>query len=796
MTAVPGTLTTARWLRGRGFSIIPLDHPADPIADSPKQIGKVPALPTWEQYQTEPADDATLARWFGNGRQRNIGIVCGAVSGIVAIDIDSLEAKNWAQDHLPFTPMKTRTATGEHWYYRHCGTPVRNKARIVTTTGKIKLDCRGDGGYVVAPGSLHASGVQYERLGDWKTPLDSLPVFDSAWIAPPTPTPPPKTKQRLIPTDNLPPAAVETRARAYLAAMGPAIEGQGGDAHTFRAAGVLVNDFGLDDATAFAILHAWNQTCVPPWNDAELDTKIRNGRRYGSHPSGEKIESITACRPSDSLVNFEARNAPESSGLDNPDNADVASNTCGESAIRGTAISDSAVLSVPARGFPLTDLGNAEYFAALYGNHLRYDHRRERWLVWSGHRWQPDADAAVYRHAATAIRRRLHDAARLDDSEARARVAKWALSSESRGRLEALIVLARTKQPIADAGDRWDTQSMLLGVPNGVIDLTTGQLRAGQRDDRITMCAGAPFISDSTCPRWEQFQSEIFAGDASLVAYVQKVMGYSLTGDTSEQILILGHGIGSNGKGTLYNTFGDVLGDYAYSMPFSTVEMQQRGAIPNDLAALDGRRYATASETNDGTRLNESRIKALTGCDPITARFLHGEFFTFRPQAKFWLAVNHKPVVRDDSFGFWRRIRLLPFTETFPVTPGLAVALRAEYPGILAWAVRGCLAWQREGLTAPTAVLEATATFETDSDVVSEFLNEATTPDPTAEVRAAELYKHYKEWADRHGLGDRERLTATAFGRKLTERFRKVRTNTGAVYLGLSRRHAVTGLDE
>jgi integrase len=115
-------------------------------------------------------------------------------------------------------------------------------------------------------------------------------------------------------------------------------------------------------------------------------------------------------------------------------------------------------------------------------------------------------------------------------------------------------------------------------------------------------------------------------------------------------------------------------------MPFSTVELQQRAAIPNDLAALDGRRYVTASETNDGTRLNESRIKALTGCDPITARFLHGEFFTFRPQAKFWLAVNHKPIVRDDSYGFWRRIRLIPFTETFPVTPGLAVALRAEFP--------------------------------------------------------------------------------------------------------------------
>lgn len=310
------------------------------------------------------------------------------------------------------------------------------------------------------------------------------------------------------------------------------------------------------------------------------------------------------------------------------------------------------------------------------------------------------------------------------------------------------------------------------------------------------MCTSVPFLANAPCPRWEQFQSEIFAGDAALMDYVQKMAGYSLTGETQEQILILGHGIGSNGKGTLLNTIGAVLGDYTYSMPFSTLEMHQRAAIPNDLAALDGRRYVTASETNDGTRLNESRIKALTGCDPISARFLHGEFFTFRPQAKFWLAVNHRPILRDDSFGFWRRIRLVPFTERFPVTPGLAVALRAEYPGILAWMVRGCLAWQRDGLTPPSAVVDATASFEADSDAVAEFLSEATELDPGAEIRAADLFAHYKQWADRQGLADRERLTATAFGRKMAERFTRIKKRGAYVYSGLARLDRVVGSDQ
>ena len=310
------------------------------------------------------------------------------------------------------------------------------------------------------------------------------------------------------------------------------------------------------------------------------------------------------------------------------------------------------------------------------------------------------------------------------------------------------------------------------------------------------MCTSVPFLANAPCPRWEQFQSQIFAGDAALMDYVQKMAGYSLTGETQEQILILGHGIGSNGKGTLLNTIGAVLGDYTYSMPFSTLEMHQRAAIPNDLAALDGRRYVTASETNDGTRLNESRIKALTGCDPISARFLHGEFFTFRPQAKFWLAVNHRPILGDDDLDCGGASGSSRSRSGFPSHPALPWPWRPEYPGILACMVRGCLAWQRDGLTPPSAVVDATASFEADSDAVAEFLSEATELDPGAEIRAANLFAHYKQWADRQGLADRERLTATAFGRKMAERFTRIKKRGAYVYSGLARLDRVVGSDQ
>jgi putative DNA primase/helicase len=237
----------------------------------------------------------------------------------------------------------------------------------------------------------------------------------------------------------------------------------------------------------------------------------------------------------------------------------------------------------------------------------------------------------------------------------------------------------------------------------------------------------------------------------------------------------------------LTNTIGRMLGDYAYNMPFSTIEMRDRPSIPNDLAALRGRRFVTASETNDGTRLNESRVKALTGCDPVTARFLHGEWFTFEPVGKFWLSVNHKPVVRDDSHGFWRRIRLVPFTQRFDVNPDLERELALEWPGILRWCVEGCLAWQREGLKPPAAIAQATEDYAAESDVLAMFLDEACEITPDAQVRASDLYVHYTRWADTHGL-KRERLSGTSFGRKVSERFKKERDRGGHVYLGIARR--------
>ena len=442
-----------------------------------------------------------------------------------------------------------------------------------------------------------------------------------------------------------------------------------------------------------------------------------------------------------------------------------------------------------------TDAGNGEHFARLYADQVRYDHRRNAWLLWSDHWWRVDDRGVARRLAKEAARDRYQQAVGIEDLGDRATEAKFAVASENRQRIDAMLLAARSEPPIADAGRDWNSEPWLFWVANGVVDLRTGKLRPGEPRDRITFHSSIGFEPDARCPRWEQFLDEVFGGDLELIRFIARAVGYSLTGDTREQCLFTCHGSGSNGKSTFLKVLRDLAGDYGANTPFSTFELHSRSAIPNDVAALAERRLVTASETAEGTRLNEARMKALTGGDEITARFLHGEFFSFRPAAKFWLAVNHKPRVNDDSYGFWRRVRLIPFLRRFTDDgdQGLPVQLEGELPGILAWAVRGALAWQAEGLRPPVAVASATETYRVESDPLADFLEACCVEGPGLEVAAAVAFRAYQSWADDQGMSPRERLTSTAFGTRLVDRYAKRKTKTGRVYLGVGLLAARTG---
>lgn len=436
----------------------------------------------------------------------------------------------------------------------------------------------------------------------------------------------------------------------------------------------------------------------------------------------------------------------------------------------------------------LTDTANAEYMVSVHSDSIRYDHKLGRWLLWRSHRWHEDPGDSVYRLAIASVRKRYSEASTIDDLNQREKVARWCISSEQRSRLESAIALARMLKPIADDGQEWDADPWLLGVHNGIVDLRTGRLRPGKPEDRITMSCRPEYHSDAKASRWLQFLDEVFSGDSELVDWLQRALGYAITGDISEQLVFLLTGRGANGKSVLLSALRYTLGDYAYDAPFSTFDLYRRGDIPNDVAALHRRRFVTSSETSETARLNEARIKALTGGDTITARFLHREFFTFEPALKLFLATNYLPRVTDLSFGFWRRVRVIPFKRQFveDADKHLGEKLRQEAEGILAWLVNGCLRWQEQGLEpVPAAVENAVSEYYTESDPLSEFLSAYCVIRPDATVKSQDLYKAYKQWTNELELKKNEVLTQNAFGRRLGNRFERKHTEVGAIYQGV-----------
>lgn len=365
---------------------------------------------------------------------------------------------------------------------------------------------------------------------------------------------------------------------------------------------------------------------------------------------------------------------------------------------------------------------------------------------------------------------------------------QFAIRCESKQSLDRTIALAKVLPPIADAGDEWDADPWLVGTPNGVIDLQGGRLLAGDPVRKITLRVSVPFDETATAPRFERFLDEIFNGDVAMIGFMQRYCGYALSGDISEQKLALCHGGGSNGKSVFLSILSSVFGEYALNMPFSTLEMRGRSSIPNDLAMLRGKRLVTASETNDGTRLNESRLKALTGGDAVTARFLYSEAFTFKPTGKFLLAVNHKPLVHDDGEGFWRRMLLVPFLRSFTGAAKdttLEATLQREAPGILLWLVTGFRMWQIDGLQEPPAVRQATERYREDSDPLADFLTECVDLVPNEKARGSVLQGAYQKWADAQGLTKQDRLSSKALSQRLADRFSRRHDREGTVYEGI-----------
>lgn len=389
-----------------------------------------------------------------------------------------------------------------------------------------------------------------------------------------------------------------------------------------------------------------------------------------------------------------------------------------------------------------TEDGLATAFTRQHARDWRYCALWSKWLVWTGCRW--NADQVLY---ATHLARNTCRAASLKADHPRLR-AKLA----SAATIASIEKIARSDPLHAATTSEWDADVWALNTPRGVVDLRTAQLREHRREDRITkLCTATP---QGVTPAWKAFLAEVTGGDEALCAYLQRMVGYCLTGITSEHALFFLYGTGANGKSVFVNVLATILGDYAANAPMDTFMEAKGDRHPTDLAGLRGARFVSSIETEQGRRWNESKLKAITGGDTISARFMRQDFFEYVPQFKLVIAGNHKPSIRNIDEAMKRRLHLIPFTVTIPQTRRdgkLTEKLLAERNGILAWAITGCLAWQRMGLQPPACVVSATEEYFEAEDALGAWMEERAQRHAEARASTSALFADWREWAERTG---------------------------------------------
>lgn len=445
------------------------------------------------------------------------------------------------------------------------------------------------------------------------------------------------------------------------------------------------------------------------------------------------------------------------------------------------------VAELPKNNYDMTDTGNAQRLRDKYKGNIRYSYIRKKWYYWTGKVWEIDNTGEIKKLADEVINDMKRDAFAEQDEDKQAEMLKWASRTASSKNKEAMVKETQHLEGIPVLTDEMDCYSDYLNCQNGIINLRTGELLPHDGAFMMTRISYAEYDQSGKAPEmWLSFLNDVTNGDKELQDYLQKCVGYSLSGSIREQCAFFLYGIGNNGKSTFLDTISDLLGSYASNVQPDTIMLKKNDSgVNSDIARLKSTRFVTSEEPTEGVRLNEGLVKQLTGGGKVTCRFLYGDEFEYEPEFKIWIGTNHKPVIRGTDVGIWRRIRLIPFEVNIPkekVDKNLKWKLRKELPQILAWAVQGCIKWQKEGLELPSCVENATKEYKAEMDVLESFVESCISIDYTTRdvVPFQELFSIYSAWAKTNNEFEMtSRKFAIEIAKKLPE---KIRRGSGIFY--------------
>lgn len=446
------------------------------------------------------------------------------------------------------------------------------------------------------------------------------------------------------------------------------------------------------------------------------------------------------------------------------------------------------------------DTGNADRFTDIFKDRVLYSYTNKGWYIYDGKRWLFDTLGRIndyFEQSIEVLKKQgmvsnvpMLENETSEDYQKRLKAIRLAYEKHltySRSNRGTVAGIKQSMHKNSVDISEFDGNDMLINLENSVYDMVSGINIPHDATLKFTKKANVNYDESKKCPRWEQFLREIFNDDKDLIKWIQKALGYSLTGKTSEQVMFILNGNGRNGKSVFLDVVSHIFGDYRTNIQPDSLMVKNSQGANSDIARLKGARFVTTVESNDGMRFNEGLVKQLTGGDTVTARFLHANEFEFTPKFKVWMATNHRPIIRGTDKGIWRRIRLIPFEREFTeeeVDLDLTSKLLAESDGILQWMLKGLEMWQKERLGMCEKILMANKEYRQEMDVVSTFIEECVNNSLGKEVKASELYQHYRNYCSQNGFFV---LTSTKFGRELDNKgYIKLRKRTGQFYQDIS----------